>query len=229
MWIQDYPHDFLVGSSTAALNALIKSIISKTHLLHYGSDFLPFLEDRPKEDTDAAWALKVDESPGESDDSFSVYDDGEDRAGAAEHEPEVETDSPSSLKHLPPSNGNRKSSASRMPSTMSARERKSSLPLTAKELSGIPTLDTPEEVVDMTPKQTIKELLRISQELSFMDPNDIAQEITRIETMLFLEIQVRLFDVALAAGMSELNCYREAETLVATYFRGWQEDVQREG
>lgn len=219
MWIQDYPHDFLVGSSTAALNALIKSIISKTHLLHYGSDFLPFLEYRPKEDTDAAWALKVEESPGESDDSFSVYDDGEDRANATGHEPEVETDSPSSLTHLPPPNGNRKSSASRMTSTMSARERKSSLPLTAKELSGIPTLDAPEEMVDMTPKQTIKELLRISQELSFMDPNDIAQEITRIETLLFLNIEVCLS--AFVVGMSGLTCYREAETLVATYFCGW--------
>ena len=43
-WISLYPTDFAVSGASGALAALIKSILNKTYLLHYGAEFLPFLE-----------------------------------------------------------------------------------------------------------------------------------------------------------------------------------------
>ncbi|KAI0322721.1 ras guanine nucleotide exchange factor domain-containing protein [Amylostereum chailletii] len=185
VWIQDYPHDFAVGAAADALHALVKSIISKTHLLHYGSDFLPFLEGRPIVDKDAAWAMKVEEHTDESDDSYSPFDDDDDVRGSGLQ--------PNALKKIPSPPPlvikPRKSLLS------SARERKSSLPLTARVLM-MPSVSStshisPIEVVDLAPKSILKELLKISSELANHDPDDIAQEITRIETKLFFQIEPR--------------------------------------
>lgn len=185
MWIHNYPHDFVVGGAAGALNALVKSIISKTHLLHYGSDFLPFLESRPTKDEDAVWALKGEESP-------SVSDEEDEEERAAVPHPQLEPDSPSSLTPSPFSSNAAKIQDPRIPSSSLARERKSSLPLQAKTLSGLPEPppDQPVEEEDLSPKQTIRELLKISQELQAMNPDDVAQEITRIETKLLLQIKV---------------------------------------
>ncbi|KAI0051683.1 ras GEF [Auriscalpium vulgare] len=180
VWIQDYPHDFAVGAAADALTALVKSIISKTHLLHYGSDFLPFLESRPLVDKDAAWALKVDETPDESDDSYSLSEDEEDHLGS---EPPTRTSVQASQRKLTSSSG-----------PTSARERKSSLPLTAKALvmpdvMADTTLYTTD--ADPSPKQLLKDLLLMSNDLTLIPANDIAEEITRIETRLFLRIEPR--------------------------------------
>ena len=78
-WIHDYPHDFARGT-IGALNALIKSIISRTHLFHYGSGFLLFLEQLPSVDQDAAWALKADIS---DTDTLEEDDDDDDEIGVA--------------------------------------------------------------------------------------------------------------------------------------------------
>ena len=82
-WIHDYPHDFARGT-IGALNALIKSIISRTHLFHYGSGFLLFLEQLPSVDQDAAWALKADIS--DTDTLEEDDDDADDETGVAETE-----------------------------------------------------------------------------------------------------------------------------------------------
>ncbi|KAE9398927.1 hypothetical protein BT96DRAFT_711392 [Gymnopus androsaceus JB14] len=72
-WIRDYSCNFPVRGTAGALSALIKSIISKTYLLHYRSDFLPFLEVLLMlVDWDSSWALKVDDTANESDDSYSL-------------------------------------------------------------------------------------------------------------------------------------------------------------
>jgi hypothetical protein len=85
-WIREYPHDFAVRGTLGALNALIKSIISKTHLLHYGSGLLPFLERLPGlADQDAAWALKVDISDTDSDDYTLEDDDDETKVAEMEN------------------------------------------------------------------------------------------------------------------------------------------------
>ena len=85
LWIGDDPHDFAVRGTAGALSALVKSIISKTYLLHYGSEFLPFLELLSSLfDKDVAWALKIDDNAEESDDSYSLLEDKEDHTSKSE-------------------------------------------------------------------------------------------------------------------------------------------------
>lgn len=169
--------------TAGALSALVKSIISKTYLLHYGSDFLPFLELLPSlVDRDAAWALKVDDSADESDDSYSLLEEDDDSL----HKSEVDsTASPRrSVAH---------SATTKPPSLPSpSRERKPSLPLSAKTfLPNGSTSNGPTKHTEMSSKHQLKELLRIAQEVNLMDSEEIAQEITRIEVKLFLDIEVR--------------------------------------
>ncbi|KAH7883606.1 ras guanine nucleotide exchange factor domain-containing protein [Phlebopus sp. FC_14] len=161
-WIHTYPQDFAVPGASGALNALVKSIIRKTHLLHYGSNFLPFLEYIPSViDCDAAWAQKAEPFLDDTEDVYRISD-GEDDT------PVVTVDSPSgSWSSVAPSSENSIGS--------SARERKQSLPLSAKALI-MPLL---------------KELSRHSLDLQNISCTEIAEEITRIEAKLFMEIEPR--------------------------------------
>ncbi|KIK36920.1 hypothetical protein CY34DRAFT_16053 [Suillus luteus UH-Slu-Lm8-n1] len=119
-WIQAHPQDFAVPGAPGALHALARSIFGKTYLLHYGSDFLPFLSHLSNIiDTDAAWALQSKIPVDESEDPYSISD-GEEETLV------VETESPSTSHSLVTrSNDN-------FPSAASVRERKSSLPLSAR-------------------------------------------------------------------------------------------------
>ncbi len=167
-WIREYPSDFAAKGTAGALNALIISIISKTHLLHYGSEFLPFLEQLPSlEEEDTAWALKVDTADTDSDTNCGSEDD-ETRVKV---EDTVGNDS-----------ARVRAMSSSSKGTVPSRERKPSLPLTS---SSFPTLQT-----EPTPKQLLKELVKLSNELLTYDSDDIAKEITRREVELFLKIKV---------------------------------------
>jgi hypothetical protein len=180
IWIRDYPYDFAVRGTAGALSALIKSIISKTYLLHYGSDFLPFLEVLPSlVDKDAAWALKVEETEDESDDSYSMIDEDDESV----HKADLESSSAINLSPVSTSSVTRV----QPPSQTTSRERKGSLPITARNFM-TPTQSI--EHTELTAKQQLKELQRIAQEVNKIDSEDIAQEITRLEVKLFLEIEV---------------------------------------
>jgi hypothetical protein len=180
LWIRDYPYDFAVRGTAGALSALVKSIIAKTHLLHYGSDFLPFLEVLPNLiDKDASWALKPEDIADESDDSYSPCDDDDDSTTTNEVE----------QLHLnfSPTAKTRKSS---LPDLASSRERKPTL-LDAKVLVTHTTSqpyspDSPE----LPTKFFCKELIKIAQEVNATDSDEIAQEITKMEAKMFLEIEV---------------------------------------
>lgn len=170
-WIRDYPYDFAVRGTAGALSALVKSIIAKTYLIHYGLEFLPFLETLPNLiDKDARWALKVDSSTEESDDSYSMLD-----------EDEVRSTSPVSEG---PVTNPRSASPTQAPGT---RERKSSLPLSR---STPKSTTSHNGELGHSPKDIIRELQRISVELYNLHPFDVAQEITRVQKGLFLKIQV---------------------------------------
>ncbi|KAG5648007.1 hypothetical protein DXG03_007041 [Asterophora parasitica] len=176
IWIRDYPYDFAVRGTAGALSALIKSIISKTYLLHYGSEFLPFLEMLPNlVDQDAAWALKVEHIEDESDDACSLLE---------EDETPLPTDdavySPSFIheKPVPP-----------LPSIPS-RERKHSLPL-PQILASAQNFTAWHVDMDTSEKQQIKDLVKLSQEIQSLEPEEIAQEITRIGVKSFLDIKPR--------------------------------------
>ncbi|KIY71610.1 ras GEF [Cylindrobasidium torrendii FP15055 ss-10] len=177
VWIRDYPYDFAVRGTAGALSALIKSIISKTYLLHYGSDFLPFLEMLPSlVDKDADWAHKADEIEVESDDSYSLLEDDDDKSPDTSPKAKQSQTTSSPVKDKLPA---------------AQRERKGSLPLTAKAL--LPSLENTLafEQAPETPKQQLKELQRLAAEVNLTDPEELAKEITRLEAKLFLDIEPR--------------------------------------
>ncbi|KAG6851046.1 hypothetical protein H0H93_002938 [Arthromyces matolae] len=170
LWMRDYPHDFAVRGTASALSALITSIISKTHLLHYGSEFLPFLEILPTlADHDATWAVKIDTT----DENDDIYEDDEVH--------------PSQDLSSPPSPVRGQLDAAPPPS---ARDRKSSFPLSSMLAPG-PKVNTAHHDGEISEKQQIKDLLKVSQEIQMLEPEEIAQEITRIEAKLFLDIKPR--------------------------------------
>jgi hypothetical protein len=177
-WIHEYPHDFAVRGTIGALNALIKSIISKAHLLHYGSGFLPFLEQLPSlEDQDAAWSLKANISDTDSND-YTLEDDDDDETRVAETETvesansRMRTDSSFSKINFPP------------------RERKSSIPLPKAVLSSHQVDRTYVYSNDLSPKQHIKDLGKVAQDVLSTDSAEIAEEITRQAVKQFLVIKV---------------------------------------
>jgi hypothetical protein len=179
-WIQAYPQDFAVPGAPGALHALVRSIVGKTYLLHYGSDFLPFLSHLPNIiDTDAAWALKSEIPVDESEDPYSISD-GEEETLV------VETESPSTSRSLVArSNDN-------LPSAASVRERKSSLPLSAKIFIPVNSGHSQGDAQDMSPKDLLNKLRSNAQTLANFDCSAIAEEITRVEAKLFMDIEVSI-------------------------------------
>ncbi|KAI6047627.1 ras guanine nucleotide exchange factor domain-containing protein, partial [Pisolithus marmoratus] len=180
-WIEHYPQDFAVPGASGALNALVKSFLRKTHLCHYGTDFLPFLENISNVlDVDAAWAQKAEPVLDDTEDPYCISDGEDDTLGSS-----LNTESASASAS--------KSSVTPSYETSigpSSRERKQSLPLSAKALImpvSPPVADSP----DIPPKQLLKELFKHSQELQNYDCSEIAEEITRIEATLFLAIRPR--------------------------------------
>ncbi|KAG6911950.1 hypothetical protein DXG01_000198 [Tephrocybe rancida] len=172
VWIRDYEHDFAVPNAGPALNALITAVVSKTHLLHYGSEFLPFLECLPKlVDHDAAWASKVVDKSDESDDSYNSEEE-------EIHLPGPEPTAPSPTQDEPVS------------TPSGTRERKPSFPLPAMLVNG-PKVGPGQADPETSEKQQIKELLKLAQEIQALEPEEIAQEITLIEVKLFLDIKPR--------------------------------------
>lgn len=172
------------------MTALVKSIIGKTHLIHYGLEFLPFLEVLPNlVDQDAAWAKKFEDPIDESDDSYSMEEE-DDLITKQSDSPSgsgtsISLSGSSKMGLLPPTT----------PASIS-RERKQSLPLTAKSLvmpTAKPSYSNGGSIdsADFSTKHILRELVKISQELADIDSTEVAQEITRMETKLFLDIKVR--------------------------------------
>lgn len=173
-WIRDFPHDFAVKGTAGALTALIRSIISKTHLLHYGSEFLPFLEQLPGlVDQDSAWALKVVISDNDSDDYIPDDEDDEET-----HTARSQAGSGSSI------------SAGSHRVALPSRERRTSLPLPNALLSPTQLNGVNPHAYDQSPKQHIKDLVKLAQTVLNTDSDEIAQEITRQGVKRFLEIKV---------------------------------------
>ncbi|KAK7694634.1 hypothetical protein QCA50_001821 [Cerrena zonata] len=176
-WIRTYRDDFAVPGTAGAFSALIKSILGKTYLLHYGSEFIPFMEILPTLcDRDAFWAIKV-EAP--------LDDSDEDASSIAEPPPEIlESPSLSSISShsLPTPPEPRNPAPAPAPPPPSTRERKSSLPLgrlSAKD--------------NFPPgfKEVLNKLKGNASKLERWSAAEIAQEINRVQCDYFLKIQPR--------------------------------------
>ncbi|EGO02465.1 hypothetical protein SERLA73DRAFT_165636 [Serpula lacrymans var. lacrymans S7.3] len=178
-WMETYAHDFAVPGASGALNALVKSIIAKTYLLHYGSDFLPFLEQASSlVDKDAAWAQKCEVLAEENDDPYSPFGDEDEFLNSHVRSPI--TSSPSLVPLYDDS----------ILPFYAVRERKLSLPLSSL-VPSIPSPTNHPDSQEMSTKQLLKELLKISSDIQNLDSGDIAQEITRVEVVAFMSIEPR--------------------------------------
>ena len=149
---------------------MVAFIASKTHLTHYSFGFVPFLDlASTYSDQDAAWALKEDDA---SDDGYSFIEVGLPAANS-----DSTSDDPPQLDPV-------------SPPTMSSRERKSSLPLPKLLYPGPGLNSNQTNSVDLSPKQQIKDLVKLAQDVMNSHANEIAQEITRQGAKRFLEIKV---------------------------------------
>jgi hypothetical protein len=166
-----------VRGTAGALNALVRAVVSKTYLLHYGCEFLPFTELIVNyEDLDAAWALPVEDSADESDE-YSLYEDDEETAEVSDS-PVADNLDPTTS-HRPPS------------IIVSSRARKLSFaPSNVMSVNLDATTTSSFHPDDPDFKKLLKDLVRLSQEIAPIDSILIAEEITRIEAIYFLDIQV---------------------------------------
>lgn len=175
-WMHLYPGDFAVPNTASALSALVKSIVSKTYLLHYGSEFIPFMEILSTlKDQDAAWAMKIAEPKEDSDDAASLQE--KTKLNTSSHS----LLQPASENHPAPT-----------PSKSVARERKHSLPLSARILvmESSPA-SGPADSIAHPPKNKLRILVTLSNQFMQTDPTSLAQEISRLECRFFLQIEPR--------------------------------------
>ncbi|GJE86098.1 ras GEF [Phanerochaete sordida] len=175
-WIQLYPNDFAVPNTAGALSALIKSVMGKTYLLHYGSEFIPFMEILPTlKDPEVAWAMKIAGPKDESDDANSLKAVAKSSATTLSLAPPVE---------IAPLTATSKSLA---------RERKHSLPLSARILvmETSPTHIGLSDSIEHSPQKKLKILVSLSNQFMQTDPTSLAQEISRLESTFFLQIEPR--------------------------------------
>lgn len=185
--MSDYPSDFATPGAPGALTALVKQVLRQSHTLYYGSDFLPFLERLPTlVDKDSTWAMKVpDPSLVLSDESDnSTSDDLDEAVAEALNAGDTLAEG---IEESPDSAG----SPSKMIDLTSGagRERKSSIPLSAKAFLPRPAVSA----APMSQKDLLARLVRTANALSHFDSEIIAQEITRRELELYLQIEVGFF------------------------------------
>jgi len=182
-WIQSYPYDFAVKGAAGALSALIKSMLSKTYLLQYGSQLLPFLEVVPSlVDKDSLWSCKEE--------------NGIDEESSEEEEDEEVEQATTSLKRsVVEENGESKadptsSSAMLLPQAQRV-DQKGSFPLFTKVMQHQSFVSAASgKRFELSTKELLKGLREVAAEVNSRNPEEIAQEITRWESELFLAIEV---------------------------------------
>ena len=86
-------------------------------------------------------------------------------------------------------NGRRQTDSSSSEVIIPSRERKSSIPLPKASLSSYQG-DRPFTNYDPSPKQYIKDLVKVAQDVLSIDSAEIAEEITRQVAKQFLSIKV---------------------------------------
>jgi hypothetical protein len=184
-WVLTYPNDFATPGTHGAITALVKQIASNPCTLHYAAEILPFLDDDLPllRDLDMSWGMPCEDVHESDDDDF---DDGENCDTLVSMS---ETTTPST-----DTNGNDVSYQSIQ------RDRKSSLPLSTKSMVSMSLTTTisgqssqgsrPYSKNHGQPKNSLKDFVRLSQTLATYDPLEVAQQITKLQSDLFLAIEV---------------------------------------
>lgn len=186
-WMDKFPGDFAAPGAEPALHALIRQLLSLCHTAHYGSDFMSFLEVVPDlVDEERAWALKEGTKSGDGGseiDESLVGDEAAEalRIAASAAGPDKSADSlmmrasqksasSSHQQHPPSSNGGG-------PPAVMFGEYNST--------KGPRGPDVPPGT-----KPNMKDLLKASLAIVQKPPNFVAEEITRLEVPMFLNVQV---------------------------------------
>ncbi|QRV98181.1 Ras guanine nucleotide exchange factor [Ceratobasidium sp. AG-Ba] len=197
-WIEDYPNDFAAPGAPSALAAVVRTACENTHLMYYGSEFTYFLDELPGLTDDAAsWAFVSADTPIE--DADSVYEFDLDFNHDFDHglfgDGQVLFDPGYSVAGAV--NGN----AAPVEEPI-APEASRSPPVTASDFGGR-RLTRNESIQDemgvrgMSPdarrgvSPVIKMLASVAMQLLEYSPAQVADEITRLETELFLKIKPR--------------------------------------
>jgi hypothetical protein len=184
-WIKDYPTDFATPGTSGAITALLKQISSHLYTLHYGSDILPFLDEIPHlQDVDASWSFYEDAGEDSDEEGIELLEDEEEVGLRVAARPETASSTASPTVSNPETK-----------SKLSTRERKGSLPLSTRS-SAMPLSITlsgssdPSRIAAMPKRNSPRELVRLAQTLATYDALDIAQQITKMQSEMFLAIEV---------------------------------------
>lgn len=201
-WKEQYPSDFGAPGTFGAFSALLKQIISNVHLVHYGSDLLPFLEDVPTlKDADTMWAKKEDAphlQDDDSDDGNSMFEeayvpqarDGDDQPNRGKR---------GKVKASVRSSGADSQSAkdtwkagvtTNQPVTTVSSRSRDGLPKDGQFVEGTITMNRLDTIKAPTLRVNSKELLRVSNVILTLEAHHVAQEITRRMAVMFGAIEV---------------------------------------
>jgi hypothetical protein len=192
-WIDAYPSDFAVRGTASSLNSVVKFILSKTYLLQYGCDFIPFLELLPgSEDQDSDWALKPDDGNTDSeedDDAQDLNEHVDETSTPGQEEPLIDSSSQIQGHRNSMIASTILSRSSPPPTAVASRDRKLSLPIT--KVPALANSSTPKDSLTSL-KPILRELQKCALHLASLEPDDVAREITKYEMKLFLQIEVRM-------------------------------------
>ncbi|KIJ27173.1 hypothetical protein M422DRAFT_271663 [Sphaerobolus stellatus SS14] len=198
-WIATYPNDFATSGAHGAITALVKQISSNPSTLHYGSDILPFLAELPRlQDLDASWSMPSDDIS-----RYSEDDDGDEEDSSIRYSnvpSTLVTDSTIAVDFSIQDSVSSFSSFSKPPLN-GTRDRKGSLPLSGKSILSTQTLSLSSDSSrsysrGITNLQRVtgnspKDFVKLSSNLSTFDPIQIAEQITKMQSDLFLKIEPR--------------------------------------
>lgn len=184
--MNEYPSDFAVPGTHGALLAFIRHLLSHAHTLPYASDFLIFLDSLPsRRDEELGWAFKGDE--------YSVQESDHEMDSLLDTEPvllDVETEEDVAVPSSPAQSRLSTTEPSISPRS-TARERRSSLPLTAIALiRNSSWLQRSDEREGLSEKEILSKLQKTASNLLQYEADSIASEITRRELGLFVKIHV---------------------------------------
>ena len=160
-------------------------------MVHYGSDLLPFLEDVPTlKDADTMWAKKEDAphlQDEDSDDGNSMFEEvyvpqagekrGKGKASASSGSRSTNDTSRTGVK------------ANQTLTSVSSKPR-DGLPKDGQFGEGTMTMNRLDPAKASTLRASTRELLRVSNIILTLEPNHVAQEITRRMAVMFGIIEV---------------------------------------
>ncbi|CAE6341800.1 unnamed protein product [Rhizoctonia solani] len=180
-WIEEYPNDFASPGAPSALTAVVRTACENTHLMYYGSEFTYFLDELPcLKDDASSWAYISAETPVEDEYEFDLDFDREfnfspEADGFPLFDPSYTIAPGSAI-------GNPDNDEEPPMTGRTARFESGNTDSIGRGLS-------PDARRGTSP--ALKALQGVAKALLEYSPHVIAEEITRLETELFLKIKPR--------------------------------------